>query len=159
MCGWSRQVVWAFINSLHYSDEEKEIEKLEVAVVVTMISKPRPELLDVENLFLVWIKEKQLQGDSVSEGLMYAKAKMLYVNFVRKTPGTSFEDEEAFTASQGWFEKFKKRTSIHSVKRQLVAASSDTAAAQKFVPEFQEIITSEGFIPQQVFNCGETGLF
>lgn len=38
--------------------------------------------------------------------------------FVKKIiPGTSSEDENAFKASRGWFEKFKKGTGIHSVVR------------------------------------------
>lgn len=38
------------------------------------------------------------------------------------------------------------------------ATNSDRKAAEKCVPEFQELITSEGFIAQQVFNCDETSL-
>lgn len=62
------------------------------------------------------------------------------MDLVRKTPGTSSEDKDAFKESRGWFEKFKKRTGIHSVVRHGEA----TAPAEKFVPEFQELITSEG---------------
>ena len=95
----------------------------------------------------------------MSEGIMCEKAKALYVDLVRKTPGTSSKNEEAFKATRGWFEKFKKRTGIYSVVRLGEVLSSDTTIAEKFVPEFQEVITSEGFIPQQVFNCDEAGLF
>ena len=80
------------------------------------------------------------------------------MDLVKKTASMSSEDEEAFKASRGWFEKFKKRTGIHSVVRHWEAVSSDKTAAEKFVPEFQELITSETFIPQQVFDCDETGL-
>ncbi|XP_051785430.1 tigger transposable element-derived protein 1-like [Erpetoichthys calabaricus] len=140
--------------------KKEQIKKLNVAKGVTVTSKHRPKLLeDVEKLLLVWINEKQLKGDSVSEAITCAKAKTLYLDLLRKTPGTSAEDEEAFKASHGWFAKFKKRTSIHSVVRHGEAASSDTAAADKFGQEFQQFITSEGFIPQQVLNCDETGLF
>ncbi|KAF2361995.1 DDE superfamily endonuclease domain [Trinorchestia longiramus] len=140
--------------------KKEEIKKLDVAKGVTVTSQYRPKLLeDVEKLLLVWINEKQLKGNSVSETLICAKAKMLYLDLLRKTPGTSAECEEAFKASHGWFENFKKRTGIHGVVRQGEAARSETAAAEKFVPEFQQFITSEGFIPQQVFNCDETEMF
>lgn len=39
------------------------------------------------------------------------------------------------------------------------AASSDHEAAEEFVKKFEELINQEGYIPQQVFNCDETGLF
>ncbi|XP_035230094.1 tigger transposable element-derived protein 1-like [Stegodyphus dumicola] len=55
--------------------------------------------------------------------------------------------------------KFKKRTRVHSVVRHGEAASSDTVAADKFRAELIQFITSEVFLPQQVFNCDETGLF
>ncbi|CAH2300457.1 tigger transposable element-derived 1-like [Pelobates cultripes] len=39
------------------------------------------------------------------------------------------------------------------------AASSDIAAAEEFATEFLEVIVSGGYLPQQVFNCDDTGLF
>ena len=69
--------------------KKEEIKKLDVAKGVTMITKQCPNLLeDVEKLLLVWINEKQLKGDSVSEGITCTKAKALYVDLVRMTPGT-----------------------------------------------------------------------
>ena len=74
---------------------------------------------------------------------------------------TSAEGESMFTfkASRGWFEKFKHRTGIHSVTRHGEAASSNKEAAEKYVAEFSDYVNVEGFLPQQVFNCDETGLF
>jgi hypothetical protein len=39
------------------------------------------------------------------------------------------------------------------------AASSNKDAAEKFVEKFKDFVDREGFIPEQVFNCDETGLF
>ncbi|XP_045581448.1 tigger transposable element-derived protein 1-like [Procambarus clarkii] len=139
---------------------KEQFKTLEVAKGVTKVNKKRPQILEeVEKLLLVWMNERQLHGDSVSEALVCAKAKKLYVDLVRKTPGASSEEEEIFKASHGWFEKFRKRSGIHSVVRHGEAASSDKAAAEKFVPEFQEFVAEKEFLPQQVFNCDETGLF
>ena len=138
--------------------KKEEIKKLDEAKGVTMITKQRPKLLeDVEKLLLVWINERQLKGDSMSKGITCAKAKAMYVDLARKTPDMLSEDEKAFKTSQRSFKKFKKRTGIHSVVRHWEAASYDTVAAEQFVPEFQELIASEGCIAQQVFNCDETG--
>ncbi|XP_069172253.1 tigger transposable element-derived protein 1-like [Procambarus clarkii] len=102
-------------------------------------------------------RKEQFKTLEVAKGV--TKAKKLYVDLVRKTPGASTEEEEIFKASRGWFEKFRKRSGIHSVVRHGEAASSDKAAAEKFVPEFQEFVAEKEFLPQQVFNCYETGLF
>ena len=71
--------------------KKEEVKKLDVVKGVTMISKQRPNLLDVE-LLLVWINKKQLKGDSVSEGITCAKAKALHMDLVRKTLGTSSKE-------------------------------------------------------------------
>ncbi|XP_064109644.1 tigger transposable element-derived protein 1-like [Macrobrachium nipponense] len=81
-----------------------------------------------------------------------------YEQGMRQTPDTSTE-EESFKASRGWFDNFKKRTGIHSVVRHDEAANADVKAAEEFVKNFAEFVEAEGYIPQQIFNCDETGLF
>ena len=54
---------------------------------------------------MVWINEKQLAGDSVSEVIICEKARLLYRDITRDTPGSSAEE---FKASNGWFDNFKK---------------------------------------------------
>ena len=104
---------------------------------------------------MVWINEKQLAGDRVSEAVICEKARLLYSDITWDTPGSSAEE---FKASKGWFDNFKKRTEIHSVVRHGEAASSHKDAAEKFV-KFKDFVDREGFIPEQVFSCDETGLF
>jgi len=38
-------------------------------------------------------------------------------------------------------------------------ASANQKAAEEFVQDFSDYVKANGFIPQQVFNCDETGLF
>jgi hypothetical protein len=140
--------------------KKEEIRGLRVAKGVTRVSKQRPRILeDIEKLLLVWINEKQLAGDTVTENLICEKAKALYADIVSKLPGTSTQNEEDFKASRGWFDNFKRRSGIHSVVRHGEAASSDAKAAEAFVAEFQKLMVYECYLPQQVFNCDETGLF
>jgi transposase-like protein len=121
---------------------------------VTVVIKQRSQTIEVvERLLLIWINEKMLAGDSVSEGIICEKARQLH-----KNPGTS-ADTDVFQASRGWFEKFKKRSGIHSVVRHREAASANQKAAEEFVQNFSDYVKAEGFLPQQVFNCDETGLF
>ena len=36
---------------------------------------------------------------------------------------------------------------------------SDVKAAESFVGKFKKFMDTGDFLPQQIFNCGETGLF
>lgn len=115
---------------------------------------------EMEKLLLVWVKEKEMAGDTMSEAIIREKARSIYVDLITQEPSTSAESAEgSFKASRGWFDNFKKRTGIHSVVRHGEAASGDVKAAEDYVTRFASLIAKEGYIPQQVFNCDETGLF
>ena len=92
---------------------------------------------EVEKLSMVWINEKQLAGDGVSEAIICEKARLLYSDITQDTPGSSAEE---FKASKGWFDNFKKRTGIHSVIRHGEVASSNKDAAEKFVEMFKDFV-------------------
>ena len=83
-------------------------------------------------MLLVWINEKQLAGDTVTENFICKKAEALYTDLVNKPPGTSTENKEGFKASRGWFDNFKRRSGIRRVVRHGEAASSDAKAAEAF---------------------------
>uniref|UniRef100_A0A1I8PHF3 HTH CENPB-type domain-containing protein n=1 Tax=Stomoxys calcitrans TaxID=35570 RepID=A0A1I8PHF3_STOCA len=83
---------------------------------VSRISSQRSRILDdVEKLLLIWINEKQMQGDSISQNIICEKAKSIFADLVERTPGSSAVREEVFKASKGWVENFKKRTGIHEI--------------------------------------------
>ena len=135
-----------------------QLKASEVAKGSSVLSKQRPQVLEeVEKLLLIFINEKQLSGDSLSEDAICAKAKILYED-IKKDPIIVPEGFD-FKASRGWFEKFKKRSGIHSIVRHGEAASSDKAAADKYKVEFKQCVNAEQYVPQQVFNMDETGLF
>ncbi|XP_019210812.1 tigger transposable element-derived protein 1-like [Oreochromis niloticus] len=137
----------------------------------TIMSKRRTPIHDeMERLLLVWIKDKEKTGNTLTETIICEKASSIYNDLVSKAasneqPTASTSSQEApltspeFRASHGWFYRFKKRTGNHSVVRHGEAASSNHKAAEEFVKKFEELINQEGYIPQQVFNCDETGLF
>ena len=131
----------------------------DVAKGSTVLSKQRPQVLEeVEKLLLIFINEQQLAGDSVSEDGICGKARHLFDDLKKNDPSLVPEGFD-FKASRGWFDKFRKRSGIHSVVRHGEAASSDKDAAEKFKVEFARYIKAEEYLPQQVFNCDETGLF
>ncbi|XP_064100736.1 tigger transposable element-derived protein 1-like [Macrobrachium nipponense] len=127
----------------------------------TILSQLRTNIFEeMVKLLLVWVKEKELAGDTVTETVICEKAWSIYTDLVKKEASTSKEaSEEAFKASRGWFDNFKKRTGIHSVVRHGEAASADVKAANMYIQKFAALVAREGYIPQQVFNCDETDLF
>jgi len=77
-------------------------------------------------------------------------------DITRDTPGSSADE---FKARERWFDNFKKSRGIHSVVRHVEAASSNKDTAENFVEKFKDFVDREGIIPEQEFNCDETGLF
>jgi len=138
---------------------KEAIKAADVAKGVTTLTSKRSKFMEeMEKLLLVWINEKQLVGDPISEVIICEKAKRLHADLIKGLPGSSADNEE-FKASRGWFKNFKKRTGIHSVVMHGEAASSNVDAAAKFVKKFSKFVNTEGYVAQQVFNCDETGLF
>ena len=73
--------------------------------VKSLTSKRLSAVEEVEKLLMVWINEKHLAGDSVSEAIICEKARLLYSDITRDNPGSSTEE---FKASKGWFDNFKR---------------------------------------------------
>ncbi|XP_061126126.1 tigger transposable element-derived protein 1-like [Syngnathus typhle] len=124
--------------------------------VKTLTSRRHYPMEDVEKLLLQWVTERQARGEKVSEPIICERARQLYSDLTRDSPGDSPDD---FKASRGWFENFKKRSGIRYVVRKKDTLRADKEGAKKFVEGFQAFVRSGGFLPQQVFNCDETGLF
>ncbi|UYV76170.1 hypothetical protein LAZ67_13002933 [Cordylochernes scorpioides] len=141
---------------------KESIKSVTPAKGLTIISKLRTSLHEnMEKLLMVWVTEKQLQGDTLTQTIICEKARAIYGDLLKQTPQTSIDEasEESFKASRGWFENFKKRSGIHSVVTHGEAASSDMKAAEDYIKTFSDLIKAQGYISQQVFNCDETGLF
>ena len=140
--------------------KQKDILKdVKAAKGATIVSQLRTSVHDeMERLLLIWIKEKELAGDTVTETIISEKARAIFSDLMKNEPSTS-ADQEEFKASHGWFDKFRKRSGIHSVVRHGEASSADTKAAEEFVTSFADLVEEEGYVSQQIFNCDETGLF
>ena len=144
--------------------KNKEVIKIaDVATRMNAISKQRPQILkEVVKLLLIYIYINQivLRGDNIFESFICEKAIKIFDGLVKKSPGTSALSFE-FKDNRGWFEKFKNRSGIYHISciSTWEMASSSKEAADKFVVDFSDMIKKESFLPQQVSNADETGLF
>ncbi|GFS36825.1 jerky protein homolog-like [Nephila pilipes] len=137
--------------------KKEEFMAAEVAKGTSRLNVRGLLLEEMENVLLVWIKEREMVGETTSQNVICQKARQIYQELKMKKPGSSSEvDEEDFKGSRGWFDNFKKRTGIHNVAKHGEAASADKPAAYKFDNDFT---AEEEYLPQQVFDCDETGLF
>ncbi|XP_042242197.1 tigger transposable element-derived protein 1-like [Homarus americanus] len=125
--------------------QKEKFQEVKVRDKSTRVFKGRSLSAETERSPIIWIKEKQMKGDSIYEHLK------------EEQPSSETVFEE-FGDSKGWFDEFKKRTGIYSVVRHGEAASVDKGP-EKFVVEFKKLVDEKGYLPQQVFNVDETGLF
>ncbi|UYV67324.1 hypothetical protein LAZ67_5000237 [Cordylochernes scorpioides] len=79
---------------------------------LTIISKLRTSLHEnMEKLLMVWVTEKQLQGDTLTQTIICEKARAIYGDLLKQTPQTSIDEasKESFKASRGCkFSKFQQ---------------------------------------------------
>ncbi|CAG5123633.1 unnamed protein product, partial [Candidula unifasciata] len=139
---------------------KEAIKSVEVAKGVTILASKRSPLFDsMEKLLLVWITEKQMAGENVTEAIICQKAKNLYQDLKQNTATSSADDVIDFKASSGWFRNFKMRSGIHSVVRHGEVASSNAEGARQFVLNFKNFVDTEKYVPQQVCGFNKTSLF
>lgn len=140
-------------------DKVRIVESMKDAVPLkgTIITKKRQgPISEMEKLLSHWIEDQTQKGIPLSFLIIQEKARSLYKDLQEKAGIT--DTESAFKASAGWFERFKKRTNLHSGKVTGAAAGADTDAASKYPEVLVEIIEEEEYLPEQMFNVDETAL-
>ncbi|XP_029980169.1 tigger transposable element-derived protein 1-like [Sphaeramia orbicularis] len=124
----------------------------------TVITKQHSSILiEMEKLLTIWIEDQNQRRLSISLMLIQEKAWRIFQT-LKEQKGKDAEKEE-FTASKGWFMRFKARVNLHNLKVQGEAASADETAMKAFPDDLAKIIREGGYLMEQVFNMDETGLF
>jgi hypothetical protein len=67
---------------------------------------------EMEHLLKIWLDDQAQRRIPVSQAIITTKAKSLYYD-LKKQMGDSAKDEPLFSASNGWFNRFKSRASLH----------------------------------------------
>lgn len=134
----------------------REMAQRSTDVSIKRVTKSRSVILEkMERLLATWIEHKNQINCPLSMAVIKTKAKSLYEDL-------SINNENVlipFAASDGWFFRFKNRNALHTIKMTGEAASADTVAAEEFIIKLKNIIDGEGYLPEQVFNIDETGLY
>ena len=110
----------------------------------------------MEKLLITWIEDQAQKHIPLSTMTITTKAKSLFA-MLKEKAGPDYNVE--FTASSGWFQRFKNRYSLHNVKVSSESVGADVKAAEEFLETLDELIVEENYLPEQIFNMDETYLF
>lgn len=131
----------AKIEQFCSASSEKTLEKRQKTTVSSY------EKLD-EALFL-WFTQEREKGIPISGPLV--KEKSLQLNKL-------MNGDPSFSASCGFLDRWKKRHGIRQLTISGEKLSADNEAAADFLKEFKDLVSSQNYTPQQVYNADETGL-
>ncbi|XP_017784923.1 PREDICTED: tigger transposable element-derived protein 1-like [Nicrophorus vespilloides] len=118
------------------------------------LTRTRGSIIEkMEKMLGVWVDDMTQRNAPLTQTVIQRKALTLFHQLKEQE---SEKTSETFVASRGWFEKFKKRATIHSLRRTDEAAS---AGAMKFVADLQEVIERGRYPPNLVFNVDESVIY
>lgn len=151
------------VNESTVRSIKKSEDKIRSSVASTSLSAKivrDPAIEKMEVALSLWIEDRNQKRVPLSGPLIREKAKRLYAHFKEPDGSCSGEcTDRGFQASEGWFNKFKLRQSLHNIKIVGEAASADTAAAERYPEDFANLVADGRYKPEQVFNADETALF
>lgn len=107
----------------------------------------------MERLLRVWLEDQSQRNMPLSVTMIQEKAKSLFDDLQREQGGSS--QKETFSASKGWFVRFKERHCLPHFKMNCIASSNKDT----YLEVLKSIIEEGEYTPQQVFNVDEIGLY
>lgn len=104
-------------------------------------------IIKMESALMIWLEDCRNKKIVLSGPIIRQQAFRIYQHLkeIGNSPGN--QHKQSFTASKGWFEKLKKRFSLHNLKFQREQASAEVEATHKFTLGAREI-TSESTADQ-----------
>ncbi|XP_032897989.1 tigger transposable element-derived protein 1-like [Amblyraja radiata] len=136
----------------------RDAAKSLASVKSTVIRKKRAGPIgDMERLLVTWMNDQIQKHKPLSLSTIQAMARSFFNTLKENSDDPTYT--QVFTASPGWFQRFKRRNNFNNVKISGEAASANTEGAAAFKEELNRIIVDEKYLPEQIFNVDETCLF
>jgi len=122
------------------ADRIKEHVRGSAPIKSTVITKQRSRAIyETEKLLTIWIKDQIQKHVPLTMVLIKAKARRLYGDIKQKFP----DARESFVASTGWFNRFKQRAGLHTIKVSAEAARGDAETAEGLIPSEEAEVPAE----------------
>ncbi|XP_064083442.1 zinc finger and SCAN domain-containing protein 12-like [Macrobrachium nipponense] len=132
-------------------------EHLLQSTVSTIIKKNRSRPLEeMEQLLVAWMEDQIQNCIPLSLSTIQRKAHLFFKEIKKNYDDTYIK---VFSASHGWFQRFKTRHNFHNVEISSEAAGTDVGGAAKIKDDLHNIINDEGYVPGQIFSVDKTGLY
>lgn len=124
-------------------------------LAATKVTRSRNHILEkMEKSLCIWIYDQTQRNVPLSQLIIMDKARTLFADIKEQTGDTSI----IFTASRGWFERFKKRSNLNSLRITDEAVNTDINTDTEFLTSLKTII-ERGCkrVPSTTLNdCEET---
>ncbi|XP_006902931.1 PREDICTED: tigger transposable element-derived protein 1-like [Elephantulus edwardii] len=109
---------------------------------------------NMERLLSVWLEDQSQRNVPLSVAIIQEKAKSLFDDLQREQGESS--QMEKFSASKGWFVRFKERHCLPHFKMNTTPPGGNV---DTYLEMLKSIIEEGEYTPWQVFNVDETGLY
>nr|CAI5841307.1 unnamed protein product [Callosobruchus analis] len=110
------------------------------------------EYSDVEEAVYSWFLQQRARHAPSSEEIILQKARQFFTD-MNYGEGVNFE------ASRVWFQGFKHRFGIRSLKVTGEKLSDDENAVVLFRTELKQKVEQLGLSPEQIYNADQSGLY
>ncbi|XP_053985498.1 tigger transposable element-derived protein 1-like [Hylaeus volcanicus] len=146
------------VNSI-LKDKEKYLEQVKNAhwLQSTWVRSKQNESLipRMEKLLTDWVIDQTEVHAPVTYATVRAKALSIF-NALKQEKGGC---EERFSASSGWFDRYKRRSGWHSNKVLAEYTNTNNDEARLFSRMLAGMLKEGNYSPSQVFNVDETELY
>ncbi|XP_053671705.1 jerky protein homolog-like [Anopheles nili] len=105
---------------------------------------------ELDSAMIDWYNSRERAGKLITSAMVVEHAKALH-----KTLG--FESQ--FNASAGWLSRFKNRYGITGEHQQPADRTENPTHPEQFREQFRQLMEAESWLPDQVYNVDEVGLF
>ncbi|XP_050706510.1 tigger transposable element-derived protein 1-like [Eriocheir sinensis] len=124
-------------------------------IEVAHITHPTSKLMvTTEHYLKKYIEDKNDRNVCISSAKAREKAREIYAAVARKL---TIDNPPPFSASSGWFSRFKKRHSLKRARCLGEAADAPTHEVESFTDVLKQLIEGGGYDLRQIFNADETG--
>lgn len=109
------------------------------------------EFPDFEHRLYSWFLRQREQHNILSREIVCEKAKKMFKDW--------YGSDKTFNASYGWYQKFKARFNLRSLKNCGEQLSSQAHVVPQFILQLKEMQSTDGLCDAQIYNADESALF